>query len=197
MAYIHQIRSVDFENSFQEPPYRTNPQSKMRIGAVVAVFVNFCSFHCDGCWNQETWDRKDDLYVSDKEVADQIIKSVKALKTSPPLGLSLLGGDPLLPQNIKSTKAIIADVLNEIPDLAIGVWTGYRWANLIALIDKDPDLKYVLNHIDVLIDEPFIKSKLIKNRRYGSSNQHVINVPKSLATNQMVLTESYILENKQ
>lgn len=198
MAYIHQIRELDFENSFSEPGYRTSTQSKIAVGAVVAVFVNFCSFHCEGCWNPETWSRKPELYTTDEDVAKEIIKSLKKINLNPPLGLSILGGDPILPQNIKSTVNILKIVLNEFPDLVIGVWTGYTWEAIQKRLQKNTDdskyLIYLLNHIDVLIDGPFILKLKIKNKRYGSSNQRVINVPKSNATKSIVLTNSYLAE---
>ena len=76
MAYIHQINAMDFDDSFQEGGFRHDKQSKLPVGAVVSVFVNYCSFHCLGCWNSETWDRKDDLFVEDEKVSEQIIQGL-------------------------------------------------------------------------------------------------------------------------
>lgn len=200
MAYIHQIRQIDFENSFQEPGYRTKTQSQIPVGAVVAVFFNFCSFHCVNCWNSETWERKEDLYVDDDLVAKEIIRALTLRKTNPPMGLSLLGGDPILPENVESTKIILEKVLEELPDLVIGVWTGYTWPALIrASQKKTPQgdaLAWVLNHVDVIIDGPYNRLKPAKNKRYGSTNQRVINVPQSLLQDKVILTESYISESK-
>ena len=83
MAYIHQINAMDFENSFQEGGFRHDKQSKLPVGAVVSVFVNYCSFHCLGCWNSETWDRKDDLFVEDEKVAEQIIEGLNQFDLDP------------------------------------------------------------------------------------------------------------------
>lgn len=201
MAYVHQIRQIDFENSFQEPGYRTKSQSQIPVGAVVAVFFNFCSFHCVDCWNSETWERKEDLYVDDEIVANEIIKAVTARDMTPPMGLSLLGGDPILPENITATRNILELVLSKLPDLVIGVWSGYTWKGIERALSKNTkeadDLDWVLNHIDVLVDGPFNRLKKTKNRRYGSLNQRVINVPQTLATGTLTLTESYLAEHAE
>lgn len=189
MAYIHQINAMDFENSFQEGGFRHDKQSKLPVGAVVSVFVNYCSFHCLGCWNSETWDRKGDLYIPDEEVAEQIIEGLDQFDLNPPIGLSLLGGDSLLPQNAESTANIIRLVLEKKPNIVIGLWTGYKFEYLLKKMDENQ--KYILEHIDVLIDGKFMKGKKIANKRYGSWNQRVINVPKSLEVGRTVITEYY------
>lgn len=198
MAYIHQIRTIDFENSFQEPGYRLPTQSNIPVGAVVAVFFNFCSFHCTDCWNSETWNRNESLYIDNSDVASEIVKSLKLRKTNPPLGLSLLGGDPILPENVLDTRDILCKVLKEVPDLVVGVWSGYTWAAINRERAKNtPEgkaLDWIVNHIDVVIDGQFNRLRKTKNRRYGSTNQRVINVPETLREGAVVLTESYIKE---
>ena len=189
MAYIHQLNAMDFENSFQEGGFRHDKQSKLPVGAVVSVFVNYCSFHCLGCWNSDTWDRKDDLFVEDEKVAEQIIEGLDQFELDPSIGLSLLGGDPILPQNAESTANIIRLVLEKKPNIVIGLWTGYKFEYLLKHADENQ--KYILEHIDVIIDGRFIEKKKIANKRYGSYNQRVINVPKSLEEGQTVVTESY------
>lgn len=193
MAYIHQINEMDFENSFQECGYRNDNQTKLRVGAVVSVFVNFCSFHCKGCWNEKTWNRQEKLYMEDEDVANNIIKALNTFDLEPELGLSLLGGDPLLLQNADSTAKIIELVLKEKPNTVIGLWTGYKFEYLLKQMTKSQE--YILNNIDVLIDGQFILKKEISNRRYGSSNQRVINVPQSIKDKKTVLTESFLKES--
>ncbi|QGJ84981.1 ribonucleotide reductase of class III (anaerobic), activating protein [Lactococcus phage P1048] len=194
MAYIHQINAMDFENSFQEGGFRHDMQSKLPVGAVVSVFVNYCSFHCLGCWNSDTWERKDDLFVEDEKVAEQIIEGLDQFDLNPPIGLSFLGGDPILPQNAESTANIIRLVLEKKPNIVIGLWTGYKFEYLLKHADENQ--KYILEHIDVIIDGRFIEKKKIANKRYGSYNQRVINVPKSLKKCKTIFTESYQLDMK-
>ena len=189
MAYIHQINAMDFDNSFQEGGFRHDKQSKLPVGAVVSVFVNYCSFHCLGCWNSETWDRKDDLFVEDEKVVEQIIEGLDQFELDPSIGLSLLGGDCILPQNAESTANIIRLVLEKKPNTVIGLWTGYKFEYLLKKMNENQ--KYILEHIDVLIDGQFVQGKKIVNKRYGSYNQRVINVPESLKKCNTIITESY------
>ncbi len=189
MAYIHQINAMDFENSFQEGGFRHDKQSKIPVGAVVSVFVNYCSFHCLGCWNSETWDRKDDLYIPDEKVAEQIIEGLDQFELDPPIGLSFLGGDPILPDNAESTANIIKIVLEKRPNVVIGLWTGFKFEHLLKKMDENQ--KYILEHIDVLVDGRFIEKKKIANKRYGSYNQRVINVPESFKKCKTIFTEFY------
>lgn len=189
MAYIHQLNAMDFENSFQEGGFRHNKQSKLLVGAVVSVFVNYCSFHCLGCWNSETWDRKDDLFVEDEKVAEQIIEGLDQFDLDPPIGLSFLGGDPILPDNAESTANIIRLVLEKKPNVVIGLWTGFKFEYLLKKMNENQ--KYILEHIDILVDGQFMQKKKITNKRYGSYNQRVINVPKSLEEGKTIVTESY------
>ena len=95
MAYIHQINNFDIDNDFGQGP-------------VVSVFFNFCPFHCKNCWNESTWKRQEDLYWDNQKAANTIINALNKLKDrhmKP--NLSLLGGDPLVDENIDDTLAII------------------------------------------------------------------------------------------
>ncbi len=176
MAYVHKIYEFDLENDFG-------------TGAVTAVFFNFCSFHCKGCWNSETWERKEELYMDDSKLSESVIQALK--KYAYKKDLALLGGDPLVPENVESTLWLIKEVKQQLPATKIGVWTGYRWERLIK---KEKQVE-ALHYIDYLIDSPFILSKKVKLRRYGSYNQRVIDVQNSLKTHKIVVEDAYAQEN--
>ena len=64
-------------------------------------------------------------------------------------------------------------------------WSGYYYEELLQETD---DKLWLLHHIDVLVDGRFILDKLNLNLRFrGSSNQRIIDVPKSLETGKLVL----------
>lgn len=174
MAYIHHIYDFDLENDFG-------------TGPVVSVFWNFCSFHCKGCWNQNTWDRQENLFISNQELIEKINQS---LNSDFPKDLAVLGGDPLVPQNRTDFLEVIKGIKTNRPNIKIGVWTGYTYETLI----KEPNIQSVLSYIDILIDGPFIERLKVKNKRYGSSNQRVIDVQKSLKQNQLILEKQYLNE---
>lgn len=181
MAYIHALYDFDIENDFG-------------YGPTTSIFWNFCSFHCNGCWNSKTWDRQDDLYIDNDELVLKIDKALKSYNFKKEL--SLLGGDPLVDQNINDTLYVLTKIKELNPDLKIGVWTGFKWETLISKPDKYENQIKVLNLIDYLIDGPFVLSKKIKNRRYGSWNQRVIDVKQSLKQNNLIIETQYAIENE-
>jgi len=67
-------------------------------------------------------------------------------------------------------------------------YTGYTFEQLLELSPKRKGYKELLVNTDLLIDGPFImeeKNLLLKFR--GSENQRIIDVRKSLESNQIVL----------
>lgn len=65
-------------------------------GVRVSLFVSGCRLHCRGCFNPESWD-----FEAGKHY-DETVKArlLKALEEEYVEGLSLLGGDPLEPENV-------------------------------------------------------------------------------------------------
>lgn len=164
MAYLHQIKKYDMENSWK--------------GASVSLWFNACPHRCPGCWNEETWERNETLYQDN----DQVIQEVKnglgegvfKLNT-----LALLDGDPLSPKNIQDTIYIVKALKEWRPDLKVICWTGFTWEQ----VTRNNRLKAVLPFLDVLIDGRFMLERKIEGRKYGSDNQRVIDVKQSLLDN--------------
>lgn len=146
-------------------------------GIRVSIFTQGCHFHCKNCFNKETWDFK-----GGKEFTTNTIDKILNLSEKDYIkGLSILGGEPMHPENIVGTTKLAKAFKEKYPNKSIWVWSGYKYDEYL----KD---KEVLNYIDVLVDgtyqddlhDPTLKWK-------GSSNQRVINVPKSLEANKIVL----------
>ena len=139
-------------------------------GVCVSFFVQGCPHHCPGCFNPETWDfNKGIPYTID--VKWQIIKEISANNIT--RNFSILGGEPLAPQNIEMTWDIINAVRHAYPYITITLWTGYTFEQLINYYD-DANLINILDKIDVLIDGPFIEEeKDLSLHLRGSKNQHI------------------------
>jgi anaerobic ribonucleoside-triphosphate reductase activating protein len=87
-------------------------------------------------------------------------------------GLSILGGEPLHPQNRDDVLQLISQFKSKYPDKSVWIWTGYLWE------DVADDL--VGSGIDVVVDGLFkedLKDLRLKYR--GSANQRVIDVKAS------------------
>ena len=145
----------------------------------VSIFMQGCTFNCKNCFNKETHD-----FNGGKEFTDEIIdKVIELAKPDYIVGLSILGGEPLHPKNIEGTTKLAKKFKSVYPDKNIWVWSGF-------LFDKNIINFEILNYIDVLVDGVY-KDELhdftLKYR--GSSNQRVIDVKKSLKTNNVELIE--------
>jgi len=137
-------------------------------GVRVSVFVSGCSHHCKGCFNSELWDYE----AGEEFTADVFIDILKSCSPNHIAGLSVLGGEPLDPNNIKKVLLLCRKFKLLYPNKTIWVYTGYEWEQI-----KHLD---ILKYIDVLVDGKFVqelKDPRLKFR--GSSNQRIIDVKKS------------------
>ena len=146
-------------------------------GVRVSIFMQGCSFHCKNCFNPETWD-----FESGKEFTDDTIKKVLELSDKDYVkGLSILGGEPMHPNNIEGTTKLAKAFKEKYPDKTVWAWSGF-------LFDRDLKDKEAMKYIDVLVDGQY-KDELHNPKLdwRGSSNQRVINVQESLKQNKVVL----------
>lgn len=145
-------------------------------GCRVSLFVSGCRNHCKGCFQPETWD-----FNYGQEFTINTFSELLALLGNPHVrGLSILGGDPLEPENEDIVEDICLLVKIKYPSKDIWMWTGYLWE----VVKEAP----VLKHVDVLVDGPFVETKKNLCLAYrGSENQRVIDVQKSLKTGEVVL----------
>ncbi len=165
---------------------RYNKIRKMDIsngeGIRVSIFMQGCSFNCEGCFNKETHD-----FNSGIEFTNDTINRILELSSKDYIvGLSILGGEPLHPKNIEGTTLLAKKFKAKYPDKTIWVWSGF-------LFDKDLKDKEILKYIDVLIDGQFkIDLYSPKLKWKGSSNQRVIDVKESLKNNKIVLKDELV-----
>lgn len=102
--------------------------------------------------------------------------------------LTLLGGDPLSPFNIKDLVEILTGVKKARPKTRVLCWTGYKWEQLV----NNKLLGSALPYMDILIDGKYEKDLHIEGHKFGSSNQLVIDVQKSLEAGEKILApENY------
>lgn len=141
-------------------------------GVNVTFFVQGCEQHCPGCHNQQTWDFNGG-YEFTQDTMNDIINSLSANGVQ--RNLSIMGGEPLHPNNLFLTNLIIEEVKKVYPNIKIYLWTGYIYENLLERNEKL--LQNILENIDVLIDGPFIKEQRdITLAMRGSRNQRIINL---------------------
>ena len=147
-------------------------------GVRVSIFVQGCEFHCKNCFNKETWD-----FSKGKEFTDEVIARILDLAEPEYIqGLSILGGEPLHPKNIDGTIKLARAFREKFPDKDIWIWTGFLYENIV---NKD-----ILNYVDVIVDGQYQEELHDFRLKYrGSSNQRVIDVPKSVKKNKICLID--------
>lgn len=160
---------------------RYNTIRKMDIsngpGVRVSVFLQGCAFHCENCFNQETWD-----FEGGHELDEETIKEIMKLCDKEYIkGLSILGGEPLHPKNIEATEAITKEFKKRYPEKSLWIWSGYTFEDYISKLD-------VTKYFDVVVDGQYVDS--LRNPKLefrGSENQRLIDVKKSLESGEVEL----------
>ena len=151
------------------------------IGFRVSVFVSGCRNACKGCHNPQSWS-----FNFGKEYTDETIKEIiESLDKEYIKGLSIIGGEPLEPENQEMVLKTIREVKNKFGETKdIWMWTGLVFEDLISGNSRVETkyLKEILSNVDVLIDGPFILEKrdIVNYPFRGSSNQRVLNCKESI-----------------
>ena len=155
-------------------------------GVRVSLFVSGCNHHCKGCFNEEAWDFNFGSTFT-QETIDEILE---ALAPDHIRGLTLLGGEPLEFVNQKGLLPLIEQVKERYPQKTIWCYTGYDYEKdvICDMMKRWPVTKELFRNFDVLVDGKFEIDKLdLKLRFRGSSNQRIIDIPKSRAAGAVVL----------
>ncbi|QXO12387.1 hypothetical protein pEaSNUABM49_00141 [Erwinia phage pEa_SNUABM_49] len=135
-------------------------------GVRCTLFVSGCSHGCAGCYSPHTWDYRSGTPFSTEQINDIRIELSKSYIE----GLTLLGGDPLMPKNIDTVLELCRIVKEEFPDKNIWCWTGYTLEQVLSNHAHD-----ALQYIDVLVDGKFEEElKNLKLSFRGSENQRVL-----------------------
>lgn len=151
------------------------------LGVTMSLWTQGCPHHCKGCFNGETWD-----FNAGQEFEDSDLKYIigNINKNNVHRDLSILGGEPLCPENVDGVIEVCKMFKEKLPEKKIYLWTGY------VVEGFNQKQREVLNYIDVLVDGPFVQDKRnLSLMMRGSSNQRVIDVKKSLDENKIVLFE--------
>ena len=153
---------------------RYNKIRKMDISDGPGVRV---SIFMQECFNPETHD-----FNGGKEFTDETInKVIKLCENENVTGLSILGGEPLHPNNIEGTTKLAKTFKEKLPNKNIWIWSGFTF-------DKDLKDKEVMKYTDVLVDGRYVDELSNPTLKWkGSENQRVIDVQKSLNSNDVIL----------
>ena len=147
-------------------------------GVRVSLFVSGCRHHCKGCFQPETWSFTYGRQYN-KDVEDEILEGLSPAYIA---GLTVLGGEPMEPENQPVVLGLLRRVRELYPAKSIWCYSGYTLERDLvpggAVYTSWTD--ELLSLIDVLVDGEFIEEKKNISLRFrGSENQRLIDLKKS------------------
>ena len=147
------------------------------VGIRDVIFFQGCLHRCKGCHNPQSWSYTEGTEMSVDEILDELKNSSNDVTIS--------GGEPLF--QISDVCNLI-ERLSKIQNKRCWLYTGYCYETL------PPQLIINLSkYVDVLVDGKFVEELKDPNLRFrGSSNQRLIDLPKSVKANKIILWEDNI-----
>lgn len=149
-------------------------------GLRYVVFVQGCSHNCRGCHNPATHD-----YDGGRDAA---VEDLVAEMRQNPLceGLTLSGGEPF----DQAWECSLLASRARIEGKTVWTYTGYGLDYILRQARRSVPWALLLHHTNVLVDGPFVESLKSYDAKFrGSTNQRLIDVPKSLEAGEVVLWE--------
>ena len=155
-------------------------------GVRVTLFVSGCTNRCKNCFQPQTWA----FDYGQPFTAETEARLLDLLAPDYINGLTLLGGEPFEPANQRALLPLLRRVRAQLPGKTVWCYSGYTldgelWQPSRARCEVTDEL---LSLLDVLVDGEFVETKKDLSLRFrGSSNQRILDVPRSLAAGQPVL----------
>lgn len=165
---IAQIRSMDISNG---------------PGIGISLFTNGCPIRCPGCHNSSIWDPNGGVSFSHVKHGEKILKMLDNKYIT---RFSILGGEPIMPDNVTDLMELVMTIKAYKPDVKIWLYSGYTLEQLVEWV-KTPNDKFdsfersdlggLLSSIDVLVDGPYIQEQRDVALKFkGSTNQRIIDM---------------------
>lgn len=160
-------------------------------GVRVSLFVSGCTHRCKDCFNEEAWD----FHFGEpftEEIQEKIIDSLDHDYIE---GLTLLGGEPMEPQNQEGLLPFIKKVRERLPQKNIWCFTGYDFEQdvLGRMMPQSQTTRELVPLIDVMVDGKFVAEKKNLSLKFrGSENQRILDVKRSLDAGKAVWREEFM-----
>ena len=156
------------------------------IGVRITLFVSGCTNHCKNCFQPQTWDF--DFGEPFTEETEE--KLLEMLKPDYINGLTLLGGEPMEPQNQRALVPFLKRVREAYPNKNIWCCTGFTY-EILKTDGSHPRCEVtdeMLSLIDVLVDGRYVDElKDLTLQFRGSSNQRLIDMVKTRENGEVTL----------
>lgn len=148
-------------------------------GLRVVLWVSGCDHRCAGCHNPITWDENTGV-LFDEAARMELFQQLDKEYIS---GITYSGGDPLYAANRDEVTRLAKEIWEKYPDKTQWLYTGYQWEEIQELD--------CIRYIDVIVDGKFLPEQKDTQLHWrGSTNQRVIDVPKSREQGLVVLHQT-------
>lgn len=146
------------------------------LGVRTSLFVSGCTHHCPGCFNREAWDFDYGMPFTE-QTADTLLNSCIPDYIK---GLTLLGGEPMEPENQRALLPFLVRFKEKFPKKDIWCYTGYTYETDLLAPDGRAHCEVtdkMLECVDILVDGEFIQDLYDISLKFrGSSNQRVLQI---------------------
>jgi len=130
-------------------------------GDRAVIWVHGCCFQCPGCLAQLYKEGPFQSYTP-RQLADWFLQTNAQ-------GLTVSGGEPMLQAG---ALAQVIRLIRQDRPVGVIVYTGFVYEQLLE--KNDPDIRALLEQVDVLIDGPYIRELDDGIPYRGSSNQRIL-----------------------
>ncbi len=159
-------------------------------GVRVSLFVSGCNHHCKDCFNSEAWD-----FAYGEPFTEEVEEEILHLLEPDYIkGLTLLGGEPMEPQNQEALLPFVRKVRARFPQKSIWCFSGYEFDREIVgrMMKESAVTRELVPLFDVMVDGRFVAEKRNLSLKFrGSENQRILDVKASLAAGEVVWCEEF------
>ena len=162
-------------------------------GIRVSLFVSGCRNRCKGCFQPKTWD-----FNYGTEFTESTAEQIFSVVNNPSIrGITILGGEPMEPENQKELLPFIKEFKARFPDKTVWLYTGNTYGELTGEHRTHTEhTEELLSYVDILVDGRFVEEEKSLGLRFrGSKNQRVIDMKKTHDLGEIILWEG-IKEDK-
>lgn len=166
-------------------------------GIRTTLFVSGCRNKCKNCFQPETW-----AFDYGSPFTEEVAERVLATLDKPHVvGLTILGGEPMEPENQRDLLPFIREFKRRYPHKTLWVYTGNLYEELTGGVGNHykciEETAELLSYIDILVDGRFVEEKKSLGLRFrGSSNQRVIDMNKTRESGEVTIWEGCKYDKK-
>lgn len=147
-------------------------------GFRTSIYCAGCRHACPGCHNPESWNPHGGHDASIDDLMQEIV-------SDPFAHVTFSGGDPMFQAEgfLELCRRI-----KEETDKTVWCFTGFTWERIFA--DGTLAMQELAQSVDVIVDGPFVQDLRDTDLLFrGSSNQRLVDVPRTLREGRVVLWE--------